>query len=1096
MNNAYSTTQQAAKFLLAFLFFLLPLSTASLLAQNCNPAAITRTASNAKSTNTNIYDDIAFVMTNLLGTGTEASWVLETGGSFVENGDRTATFTGVIKQFGDYSAPRRLQINLTFAGQTFTAPVGSPFNNTGVPETGWYYYTSMTGTLTGLDGLAGGVLNMNLNNMHAFQVGIGANQIPDSDPDKISNGAVGWIEWTVASQPTTGLLFTTYNSATNIADIALLLGGTPSVPTPPCAAVAGSVTIANVNLALNNGSATISAAATTNSTVPAGYQVAYVLTKGASKTIVKTSATPSFTVTETGDYCVHVLVYDPTTLNLSTIQLGTTTAAQVLTMINTNCICAALNATGNCVTVTPPVDPCAGIISIRKILNTATNCGSGTPYAMFYNNEYYVAGSDLVFTEYTNGTATITGKVVKNGISYAVNVLFSGKTSTAPNMSPKFELCATAANTNNGAGWYYYPTMSGTIQTPHGIVNVTRRGPSFQVGNFGNLQQTTFGASGWFTGSTSLVGDFNFNIGNTLACPVTTTPPVCIIPSTPTGWMYLGSFNNSNYYKFTASGDVNYSDAKAKAAFIGGRLPIIKTAAQNAFIQSKLNGGSAWLGLSRTGNTWIANDGTTPTYYNWNAGEPNNYNNVESAVQMKSTGTWNDVAPATYNWAIVEIPCLTSTNPCDADVQAPVFSACPTNISVTTTTTCKTVTWTAPTATDNCGTPSVSCSHATTFCFPVGVTTVTYTAKDAKNNVKTCSFTVTVTSSAPACNTNFDPNKCYRIVNKLSGKVLDIYGASTANNTRITQWAGHSGANQQWKFSAISGGFFKISSRNSGKVIACHSTSNGSTVYQYDYYSGGYKDWKVECVSGGFYKITHRASGKVLDVENNCLADGGKVQIWSCNNNGNGSDNQLWKIVEVQCATQGSTGNVYAVNNIVFDASAAAESNRSRIEFLSNEAPQADYYTVKKGNIATGNFETLEVVNNLNTTSSDVQHHTTFDKSPNEGDNYYQVEITYLDGSKKETAVQTVNFKGLLDARIFPNPAVDVVQIDLSQYAGNEVSLFIINQFGQNVRFLPVGLAGKQAYDLDLSGIETGNYTLRIVSKGKRDLTKRLMITK
>ena len=88
------------------------------------------------------------------------------------------------------------------------------------------------------------------------------------------------------------------------------------------------------------------------------------------------------------------------------------------------------------------------------------------------------------------------------------------------------------------------------------------------------------------------------------------------------------------------------------------------------------------------------------------------------------------------------------------------------------------------------------------------------------------------------------------------------------------------------------------------------------------------------------------------------------------------------------------------------------------------------------------------------------------------------------------------NFKGLLEARVFPNPAVDVVQIDLSQYAGNEVSLFIINQFGQNVRFMPVGLAGKQLYELDLSGIETGNYTLRIVSKGKRDLTKRLMITK
>jgi Ricin-type beta-trefoil lectin domain-like/HYR domain/Secretion system C-terminal sorting domain/Lectin C-type domain len=1091
MNNAYSTTQRAAKFLLSFLFFLLPLSTASLLAQNCNPAAITRTASNAKSTNTNIYDDIAFVMTNLLGAGTEASWVLETGGSFVENGDRTASFTGVIKQFGDYSAPRRFRINLTFTGQTFTAPMGSPYNTTAVPDAAWYYYTAMTGTLTGLDGLAGGVLNLNLNSMHAFQVGVGANQIPDSDLDKTSNGAAGWIEWTVASQPTTGLQFTTYNALTNIADIALLLGGTPSVPTPPCTAVAGSTTVANVNLTLNPRTATISGTTTTNSTVPTGYQTAYILTKGAAKTIVQTSTIPIFKVMEEGDYCVHVFIYNPSTLNLNTIQLGTTTAAQLLANLATNCICASLNTAGSCVTVTKP-DPCAGIISIRQILNTATNCGSGTPYAMFYNNEYYVAGSDLVFTEYTNGTATITGKVVKGGISYAVNILYSGKTTTAPSMSPKFELCATAANTNNGAGWTYYPTMSGTIQTATGVVNVSRRGPSFQVGQFGNLQQATLGASGWFTGSTTLVGDFNFNIGSVLACPVTTTPPVCIIPSTPAGWMYLGSFENNNYFKFTGTGDVNYSDAKAKAAFIGGRLPIIKTAAQNAFIQSKLNGGTAWLGLNRTGTTWMSNDGTAPTYYNWSAGEPNNYNGVESAVQMKSTGFWNDVAPATFNWTIAEIPCLTSTNPCDADTQAPTLSACPANVNLTTTATCATTTWTAPTATDNCGTPSVSCSHATTFCFPVGVTTVTYTAKDAKNNTKTCSFTVTVTSSAPACNTNFDPNKCYKIVNKASGKVLDVFEASVSNNTRITQWGGHSGANQQWKFSSVGNGFVKIASRNSGKVIACHATANGSTVYQYDYYSGGYKDWKIECVSGGYYKIIHRASGKSLDVAGASTENNAKIQIWDYH----GGNNQLWQIVEVPCATQGSNGTVYAANNIVFDASAAAEFKRSRIELLTNEAPQADYYTVKKADPTTGNFETLEVINNINTSSSDVQHHTTYDKSPTEGDNFYQVEITYLDGSKKVSPTQTVNFKGLLDARIFPNPAVDAVQIDLSQYAGNEVSLFIVNQFGQNVRFLPVGLAGKQAYDLDLSGIETGNYTIRIVSKGKRDLTKRLVITK
>ena len=1096
MNNTYNNTTATLKCLIAFILFLLPLSTASLLAQNCAPAPVSRVASNAKSTNTNIYDDLAFVMTELLGRGSEAAWVLETGGTFVENSDKTASFKGVIKQFGDYATPHRFQVNLTFTGQTFTTPVGSPYNNTGVPAAGWYYYTGLTGTLTGLDGLAGGVLNIQPNTMHAFQVGIGANQIPDEALDKVANGAASWFEWTIASQPTDpNLQFDTYNALTNIADIALLLSGTPSVAAPVCTASAGSTVISNVNLTLNNGSATISGVATANSTVPTGYQIGYVLTKGADKTIVQVAATPTFTVSDTGTYCVHVLVYNPATLNLNTVQLGTTKAAQVVALINANCICAALNVAGNCVTVSKPstpIDPCAGIVSIRQILNTATNCGSGTPYAMFYNNEYYVAGADLVYTEYTNGTATITGKVVKNGISYAVNVLYSGKTTVAPSLSPKFELCATAVNTNNAAGWTYYTTMSGTIQTASGICNITRRGPAFQVGNFGNLQQSTLGASGWFTGCGALVGDFNFNIGNTLACSGT-NPATCVVPITPVGWMHLGSFGNSNYYKFIG-GDAVYADAKLKVSAIGGRLPIIKTAAQNAFIQSKLNGGNAWVGIFRNGNGWIAADGSTPTYYNWNAGEPNNWGGNENAVQMYSSGLWNDIAATGANWTIAEVPCTTTTssNPCDNDTQAPSFANVPANISLTTTTTCKAATWTAPTATDNCGTPSVSSNLASGFCFPIGVTTVTFTAKDAKGNVKTASFTVTVAAAAVPCTTTFDPTKCYKIVNKLSGKSLDVYGASSANDTRVVQWTNTNNANQQWKFTAISGGYFKIGSRNSDKFLACHSTGNGATVYQYDYYAGGYKDWKVECASGGYVKIIHRASGKVLDVSGFSTADGAKVQIWDCANNGNGSDNQLWKIVEVACAAP----KVCALIATVFEASATAEMNRARVEFLTNEAPQADYYTIKKANKETGIFETLAVVNNLNTTSSDVQHHTSYDNKPTEGENFYQVEITLLGGEKKVSAVQTVKFTGLVDARIFPNPAVDVAQIDLTQYFGNDVTLYIHNEFGQNVRTIQVGIADKRAYELDLSGIETGSYTVRITTKGKRDLTKRLVITK
>jgi gliding motility-associated-like protein len=82
------------------------------------------------------------------------------------------------------------------------------------------------------------------------------------------------------------------------------------------------------------------------------------------------------------------------------------------------------------------------------------------------------------------------------------------------------------------------------------------------------------------------------------------------------------------------------------------------------------------------------------------------------------------------------------------DSVAPVIASCPSNISVTTTssTACTaTATWTAPTATDNCSVSSITPDHAPGSAFPIGTTTVTYTAKDASGNSATCSFTVTVT---------------------------------------------------------------------------------------------------------------------------------------------------------------------------------------------------------------------------------------------------------------------------------------------------------------------------------------------------------------
>jgi hypothetical protein len=80
------------------------------------------------------------------------------------------------------------------------------------------------------------------------------------------------------------------------------------------------------------------------------------------------------------------------------------------------------------------------------------------------------------------------------------------------------------------------------------------------------------------------------------------------------------------------------------------------------------------------------------------------------------------------------------------DVQLPQLSGCPANmnIQVPPGTVSQMVTFTAPTATDNCSGASVACVPSSGGTYPIGTTTVTCTATDAVSNTATCSFTVTI----------------------------------------------------------------------------------------------------------------------------------------------------------------------------------------------------------------------------------------------------------------------------------------------------------------------------------------------------------------
>ena len=120
-----------------------------------------------------------------------------------------------------------------------------------------------------------------------------------------------------------------------------------------CDAEAGTLTGGTTTDELCAPPITLTATVATAPTVPAGYQVLYVLTTAPNATIQAASPTPSFDVGAPGNYTIHTLVYDPNTLPLGGVVFGQTMAADIFLQITAGggSVCAALDLTGTTFTV-------------------------------------------------------------------------------------------------------------------------------------------------------------------------------------------------------------------------------------------------------------------------------------------------------------------------------------------------------------------------------------------------------------------------------------------------------------------------------------------------------------------------------------------------------------------------------------------------------------------------------------------------------------------------------------------------------------------------------------------------------------------------
>jgi hypothetical protein len=150
-------------------------------------------------------------------------------------------------------------------------------------------------------------------------------------------------------------------------------------------------------------------------------------------------------------------------------------------------------------------------------------------------------------------------------------------------------------------------------------------------------------------------------------------------------------------------------------------------------------------------------------------------------------------------------------------------------------------------------------------------------------------------------------NGRYLVVNRNSGKALEVPGGSTANGVILFQNTYIGGLNQQWDINPLPdrfGGdssYFTIKAAHDGVTADLNNWSyaNGDQIQQWNGGTNTLEQWYFQYTGNGYFKIRSRWSNKVAGVLGGSLNNGAHIVQWD----DNGSPDQQWRLIPAPVST-------------------------------------------------------------------------------------------------------------------------------------------------------------------------------------------------
>lgn len=143
--------------------------------------------------------------------------------------------------------------------------------------------------------------------------------------------------------------------------------------------------------------------------------------------------------------------------------------------------------------------------------------------------------------------------------------------------------------------------------------------------------------------------------------------------------------------------------------------------------------------------------------------------------------------------------------------------------------------------------------------------------------------TVTPTPT-PSASPTVAPGGEVRVVNRASGKVMDVQAPNRDDLAVVGQWTSNGQPWQRWQLVDAGGGYVSLRSVNSGKCldVSGASTGDGARVIQYTCHGRTNQQFSWRSTGDGYDQLVNRSSGKCIGVVGGSTADGAALEQRTC----------------------------------------------------------------------------------------------------------------------------------------------------------------------------------------------------------------------